>query len=100
MFGLGYLKNVTTLEMDTDRCKGCRRCIAVCPHAVFAAEEREVRITDRDACMECGACALNCPEEALTVRAGVGCAAGILQGVMRGTGPTCGGDDASESCCG
>ncbi len=100
MFGLRYLKNVTTLEMDTDRCNGCRKCIAVCPHAVFSAEEREVRITDRDACMECGACALNCPEEALTVRAGVGCAAGILQGAARGTGPTCGGDDASGSCCG
>ena len=98
MFGLRYLKNVTTLEMDTTRCNGCRKCISVCPHAVFAIQDRTVRITDRDACMECGACALNCPDEALTVRAGVGCAAGILQGAARGTGSTCG-DDASDSCC-
>ena len=27
-----------------------------------------VRIKDRDACMECGACARNCPSEALKVR--------------------------------
>ena len=98
MFGLRYLAGVTTLEMDTDRCTGCRKCTEVCPHAVFALEERTVRIADRDACMECGACAKNCPEEALTVRAGVGCAAGILQGAIRGTGPTCG-DGPSGACC-
>lgn len=98
MFGLRYLPDVTTLGMDTDRCTGCRQCMAVCPHAVFAAAEKTVRIADRDACMECGACAKNCPEEALSVRAGVGCAAGILQGALRGTDPTCG-DGPSGACC-
>ena len=99
MFGLRYLKNVTTLEMDIERCNGCRRCISVCPHAVFAVEDKTVRITDRDACMECGACAMNCPEDALKVRAGVGCAAGILQGALRGTAPTCCSVDSDGSCC-
>ena len=36
-------------------------------------EHGRVRIENRDACMECGACAMNCPTEALTVQAGVGC---------------------------
>lgn len=29
-------------------------------------------------CMECGACAINCPVEAISVRPGVGCAAAIV----------------------
>ena len=31
-------------------------------------------LTDRGACIECGACARNCEAEAISVRAGVGCA--------------------------
>ena len=50
-------------------------------------------VTDRDACMECGACALNCPALAIEVKSGVGCATAILIGAVRGTEPTCG-------CCG
>ena len=33
--------------------------------------------------MECGACALNCPQEAIEVNAGVGCAAAIIIGHSR-----------------
>ncbi|MFH1891788.1 MAG: mercury methylation ferredoxin HgcB [Candidatus Zixiibacteriota bacterium] len=98
MFGLRYLPDVTTLELDVDKCTGCGMCVFVCPHAVIAVEKKKVRLMDRNACMECGACAGNCPEEALTVRAGVGCAYGIIIGKLRGTEPTCdcGGD---TSCC-
>lgn len=89
MFGLRYLPGVATLALDVERCNGCRMCIEVCPHAVFAIEEKKARIVDRDGCMECGACALNCPEGALAVRAGVGCAEAVLAGSARGTEPTC-----------
>jgi ferredoxin len=37
-----------------------------------------MEILNADLCMECGACALNCPVEALSVRPGVGCAVAIL----------------------
>ena len=41
-------------------------------------EMREkVKIVDLDSCMECGACALNCSAEAITVTPGVGCASYI-----------------------
>ena len=89
MFGLRYLSDVVTLALDETKCNGCRRCLEVCPHAVFEIVERRARIVDRDACMECGACVVNCPEEALSVDAGVGCAAAILVGAVRGTEPTC-----------
>jgi len=75
---LRYLKNVVTLEYDPDKCTGCRMCAEVCPHRVFAVENGKARITDRDLCMECGACAKNCAWEAISVRAGVGCAWAIM----------------------
>jgi NAD-dependent dihydropyrimidine dehydrogenase PreA subunit len=84
-----YLTNVVTLHLDDAKCTGCGRCTEVCPHSVFALNNGKVTITDRDACMECGACSRNCAFEALSVRAGVGCAAGIIRGVLGGSGDCC-----------
>jgi NAD-dependent dihydropyrimidine dehydrogenase PreA subunit len=89
MFGLRYLSGVTTLQLDAAKCNGCRMCVEVCPHAVLEMVEKRATIRDRDACMECGACALNCPEEALTVDSGVGCASAVIAGAIKGTEPTC-----------
>lgn len=99
MFGLRYLENVATLQLDADACVGCGKCVEVCPHAVFALDTTAVRISDRGACMECGACARNCPVQALTVEAGVGCAAGIVIGAIRGTEPTCDCGQEETNCC-
>jgi ferredoxin len=73
-----YLRDVVTLALDRDKCVGCGMCIVVCPHQVFFLEDGHAKIDNRDACMECGACARNCPEGALTVKAGVGCAAAVI----------------------
>ena len=75
---LRYLKDVVTLELDSDKCTGCSLCTHVCGHAVFVLNGGVVEISDRDGCMECGACAMNCPAEAVTVRPGVGCAWAIF----------------------
>jgi NAD-dependent dihydropyrimidine dehydrogenase PreA subunit len=83
MKGFRYLRNVATLELDRERCSGCGTCLEVCPHQVFALEERKARIVALDSCMECGACARNCPAGALRVDAGVGCAAGLITEWLR-----------------
>jgi NAD-dependent dihydropyrimidine dehydrogenase PreA subunit len=98
---LSYLKNGETLVLDPSRCNGCRECIEVCPHAVFEMAAGKARIADRGACMECGACARNCASAAIAVTAGVGCAAAIIGGMLRGTEPSCGcggSSRASASC--
>ena len=86
-----YLKNVTTLALNREQCTGCGMCMVVCPHAVFALSNGKPVIGDKDACMECGACGLNCPVEAITVRAGVGCAAAVINSAL--------GRDSASCCC-
>lgn len=90
-----YIDGVVSLEVDPERCTGCRLCTQVCPHGVFEMRDGKAAIVDRDACIECGACAMNCAWAAITVEAGVGCAAAIITGWIKGTEPNCGDD-----CCG
>ncbi len=85
-----YLPDVVTLDFDEALCNGCGMCTKVCPHAVFRMVEGKAHIAERDYCMECGACARNCSQGAISVRAGVGCAAGIIRGTISGSEPTCG----------
>ena len=97
MSGLRYLDDVVTLELNSGLCTGCGKCIEVCPHGVFVIENKKAVMEDRDACIECGACVLNCPAGALSVDAGVGCAAAVLSGMAKKTEPSCG--SSGDSCC-
>jgi len=99
---LKYLKDVASLRFDPARCTGCGLCEMVCPHGVFEVRDGKAVITDRDLCMECGACARNCATGATEVTAGVGCAAAVITGALRGTEPTCdcgGGPDSPKAPC-
>ena len=84
-----YFKNVVTLKLDSDLCTGCGMCEVVCPQAVFEMITGKAHIVDIDDCMECGACALNCQFGAITVKSGVGCATGIINGILRNSEPSC-----------
>ncbi len=99
MTKLKYLTGVVTLALDIEKCTGCGMCAVVCPHEVFEVKGK-ARILDRDACMECGACALNCQAGAISVDSGVGCAAAVITGMLRGTEPTCDcGGPEEPGCC-
>lgn len=96
---LRYLPNVATIELDVKKCNGCKMCLFVCPHEVFAYENKRAKIIDRDACMECGACALNCEPGAITVQSGVGCAAAVINSMVKGGDPSCDCDQDTSCCC-
>jgi len=102
-----YLKDVVTLRLDESKCVGCGMCLEVCPHAVFQMNGRHALIQDKDACMECGACSRNCPAAAITVQAGVGCAAAVINSMLGRSsaacccsidGGSCGSDPSKPSC--
>jgi NAD-dependent dihydropyrimidine dehydrogenase PreA subunit len=91
MQGLRYLEEAVTLGFDAEKCTGCQVCTVVCPHGVFAmGADKRAYIADRGACMECGACALNCAWGAISVKPGVGCAEAIIHSWIYGGEPTCG----------
>lgn len=95
-----YLRNVTTLTYDAGKCAGCEMCVEVCPHGVFVMQDGKASVTDRDRCMECGACAKNCEFGALNVRYGVGCASAIINSMIKGGEPSCDCSGPNQgSCC-
>jgi NAD-dependent dihydropyrimidine dehydrogenase PreA subunit len=96
---LMYLKNVVTLRLTEENCNGCGMCKKVCPHAVFEISGGKAHIVARDYCMECGACMLNCPTQAIYVKSGVGCAAGIINGILNNSEPACGCSENNAGCC-
>ncbi len=73
-----YIQDVSSLSLDIALCVGCKMCVIVCPHRIFKMNGKKAEIIDKDRCMECGACMKNCAESAITVRVGVGCAAGVI----------------------
>jgi ferredoxin len=85
---------INTLRFYSGRCINCRRCLEVCPHQVFGPGERRVVLAAPQRCMECGACQVNCPVQAIMVDSGVGCAAAMIKAALTGKkevtcGPEC-----------
>ncbi len=95
-----YIKGVTTLAYDKNLCTGCGMCVSVCPHEVFQLVDGRAVLRERDNCMECGACMMNCSASAIRIEKGVGCASAVIQSRLKGRdeiGCDCGGD--SGCCC-
>lgn len=58
------------LELVAERCNGSAECIQVCPRNVLLMKShpRRVQIEHPDDCLLCGACIVQCPEDALRFR--------------------------------
>ncbi len=82
MRSMVYLRNVVTLAHTPELCTGCGVCLSVCPRQVLRRCNGKVEIARRDACIECGACQHNCPQGAVTVKAGVGCASALINQML------------------
>lgn len=99
-----YLHDVATVVISHDKCTGCGTCIDVCPRNVIAIKDKKAFVNDKDACLECGACAKNCAFDAISGDFGVGCAAAMINGLLRYGNPDkgscgCGEASGSSECC-
>lgn len=56
-----------TITLDPNRCEGVYRCWEVCPEACFEklVETRKVELAHDERCIRCGACVVQCPQDAL-----------------------------------
>lgn len=57
--------------LDLERCAGAYNCWAVCPEAVFEKQpaSHKVSIVRPESCIRCGACLVQCPQDALSFEA-------------------------------
>jgi NAD-dependent dihydropyrimidine dehydrogenase PreA subunit len=62
------------VELDEERCKGAGFCEQVCPTRVFEidAERRLATLPNTGDCVQCGACIVQCPFDALSFRSPTG----------------------------
>jgi NAD-dependent dihydropyrimidine dehydrogenase PreA subunit len=62
------------IRLDLERCKGVYSCWEVCPEACFEKrpDVRQVELAHDDRCVRCGACVVQCPQDALFFEDGEG----------------------------
>ena len=62
--------NEAHIELVADRCTAVAECVEVCPRDVFEMTEDQsrVQIKKPDWCIQCGACIVQCPTDALRFR--------------------------------
>ena len=61
------------IAIHQDSCSGCRDCARVCPHGVIEMREKRAFVVAQERCIGCGACQLNCHDDAVILTKGTGC---------------------------
>lgn len=67
---INTFRNRAHIDLVSSRCDASSECIQVCPRNVFKMNgfKRKVEIVDQDSCIQCGACIVQCPRDALRFR--------------------------------
>jgi NAD-dependent dihydropyrimidine dehydrogenase PreA subunit len=55
------------ITLDPERCEGVNTCLQVCPEGVYAErpDSKKIDLAHEESCVRCGACIVQCPEDAL-----------------------------------
>jgi len=54
------------VEIDKDKCTGCKACLEVCPLEALSMEDDKAKV-EADTCTECGQCVDACPSQAISL---------------------------------
>jgi NAD-dependent dihydropyrimidine dehydrogenase PreA subunit len=67
---INTFRNQAHIDLVADRCNGVSECVQVCPRNVFRMNllKRRVEVVRPDDCIQCGACIVQCPRDALRFR--------------------------------
>ena len=60
LYGIFNKYSFFRLEIDKDKCTGCKKCEKVCPMNIRVTED-----ISKAECISCGKCASECPEDAV-----------------------------------
>jgi NAD-dependent dihydropyrimidine dehydrogenase PreA subunit len=53
--------------ISEELCEKCGDCVALCPYDVFETETSSIIVAHPEDCIECTACAENCPHNAISL---------------------------------
>lgn len=67
---INTFRNKAHIDLVPERCNGSADCILVCPRKVFRmnGQKHKVDIIAGENCIDCGACIVQCPQDALRFR--------------------------------
>jgi NAD-dependent dihydropyrimidine dehydrogenase PreA subunit len=67
---INQFHNEAHVDLVAERCTGAAQCVQVCPRNVLEMNGhlRKVEIKRPDQCIQCGACIVQCPDDALRFR--------------------------------
>jgi NADPH-dependent glutamate synthase beta subunit-like oxidoreductase/NAD-dependent dihydropyrimidine dehydrogenase PreA subunit len=68
---LGLQPEISTIEVDEDRCSGCGICVAVCNYdatSLVASGNGLLAAIDDLKCKRCGVCSAACPADAISIK--------------------------------
>lgn len=56
----GACTALLTFQINPEKCKGCGKCIKVCPAGAITGEKKLPHVIDVTKCIKCGSCELSC----------------------------------------
>jgi NADH-quinone oxidoreductase subunit F len=61
----GNCQKLKSIFIDKELCKGCTKCVKVCPVTAITGKVKEPFVIDAEKCIKCAACIPACPFNAI-----------------------------------
>ena len=61
----GICRNLTTFDIDSDKCTACGKCLKACPVEAITGQKKVPHVISQKKCIKCGLCREACPFDAV-----------------------------------